>query len=79
LLIGSLNGTGLVVARTIIRIREMRTRLALGAALGRLATQVTVENLVLSMAGGVSGVGLSFLIVDSLKRIGLDHFPRSGE
>jgi MacB-like periplasmic core domain len=52
LLIGALNAAGLVAARTSVRRREMGTRLALGAGLRRLASQI---------AGGcgVSGDGAS--------------------
>jgi len=79
LLIGALNAAGLVVARTSVRTKEMGTRLALGAGLGRLANQIITENLVLSFLGGALGLVLAYALVRSLAVTGLDLLPRSGE
>src|SRR5262249_55156624 len=79
LLIGALNAAGLVAARTSVRRREMGTRLALGASLSRLATQITVENLVLAVAGGAVGFGGAIVLTTSLAKMGLDRFPRAAE
>ena len=79
LLVGALNAAGLVVARTSARTKEMGTRLALGAGLGRLANQIIAENIALSAAGGSLGLGLALALVRSLTAIGLNQFPRSGE
>jgi predicted permease len=57
----------------------MGTRLALGASLRRLASQIAVENLLLSILGGVVGLGFAYILVSSLTTVGLDQFPRSTE
>src|SRR5262249_40090489 len=79
LLIGALNAAGLVAARTGARRREMGTRLALGASLGRLTSQILIENQVLALAGGAIGWGLAHVLTASLAIAGLNLFPRAAE
>jgi predicted permease len=54
-LIASANLTSLTLSRTIGRVREFSTRVALGAGQWRLTRQILLENLILAGVAGVLG------------------------
>ena len=73
LLIVCANLAGLLLVRAIRRRREMALRLALGAGAGALLRQALLEGLVLSVSGGLLGLGLA----TSGLRIGISRLPET--
>ena len=79
LLIGCLNIANLVLVRASGRSREMATRHAIGADLGRLARQLLTETTLLSIAGGVIGLFVGWWALRLVPTLGLDEMPRGHE
>jgi putative ABC transport system permease protein len=73
LLIACVNLAGIMLVRAIRRQREIAVRLALGARTFALLRQAMLESLVLSVAGGVLGLGLAALAL----RVGRSLLPES--
>ncbi len=79
LLIGAVNITNLVIVRSSTRQRELATRRAIGAGIGRLARQLVTETMLLAAAGGVIGVLLGRWALALVPTLGLDEMPRGHE
>jgi predicted permease len=69
LLIACANLAGLMLARIHRRTPEMATRMALGATRARILRQLWIENLVLSAAGGVAGLGVAVALFPAMKNL----------
>jgi predicted permease len=74
-LLSSLNVASLLLARGAARIREVTTRMALGASRGRITSQLLVEGLLIALAGGWLGL----LIAPAVSQVLLLYLPADAE
>jgi len=75
LLIGCVNVANLVLVRSTSRIRELATRHAMGATFGRLSRQALTESTLLSLLGGLAGLGLGWWALKAAPFFGFDKLP----
>jgi predicted permease len=76
LLIGCANVASLLLARAIVRRREMAVRLALGASARSVIGQVLAESLLLSVLGGALGFAVAIVGSRVLTGVMPEDFPR---
>jgi putative ABC transport system permease protein len=74
-LLSSLNVASLLLARGAARIREITTRVALGASRGRITSQLLAEGLLIALAGGWLGL----LAAPAVSQVLLLYLPADAE
>ena len=79
LLIACVNLANLQLARSVNAERETAVRAALGASRGQLVRSRLTESMILAFIGGVAGIALAFLGVQSLLALAPDNVPRLDE
>jgi predicted permease len=79
LLIGCVNVANLALVRSRVRLKELATRLALGAGTARVARQLAVEHLVLACGAAAVGIAIGAFALQSMSALSLQELPRSQE
>jgi predicted permease len=79
LLIGCLNVANLSLVRARARLKELATRLALGAGRAQLARQLVVEGVLLTLAAAAAGLVLGGLALRLLGALDLQDLPYASE
>jgi len=79
LLIACANVAGLMMTRAVGRQRDMAIRTAIGAGRGQLVRQSLIEGLLLSLTGGLLGLGVAMVMLPAVLRLEPGHLPRLSE
>src|SRR4051812_18131289 len=79
LLIGCVNVANLVLVRSRVRMKELATRLALGAGRLRIARQLVTESAILSAVAAVAGLAIGFAALRLLGTLNIQDLPRGEE
>ena len=79
LLIGCVNVANLALVRSRARIKELATRLALGAGRLRVARQLVTESIILTLLSAAAGLLLGYAALRLLGTLNLQDLPRGEE
>jgi predicted permease len=79
LLIGCVNVANLVLVRSRARLKELATRLALGAGTSRIVRQLAVEHLLLTLGSAAVGIVIGAAALRGMEAINLQDLPRAQE
>ena len=78
LLIGAVNLVNLLLVRASSRVKELAVRQALGAGWRYLVSEVVVETTLLTLVGGLFGLGVGAGGIHLLRIFGADRLPLGG-
>ena len=76
LLIGAVNVANLMLVRSRARIKELATRLALGAGRIRIARQLVIETVILTLTSAAAGLAVAFATLRLIGALALNDLPR---
>jgi predicted permease len=79
LLIGCVNVANLVLVRSRVRVKELATRLALGAGRWRIARQLVIESVLLTMMSAGIGLLVGYGTLQLLGTLNIQELPRGEE
>ncbi len=79
LLIGCVNVANLVLVRSRARLKELATRLALGAGRWRVGRQLVTESLLLTLIAAAAGLLVGYGALQFLGTLNIEDIPRGGE
>jgi predicted permease len=79
LLIGCVNVANLVLVRSRARIKELATRLALGAGRWRVARQLMSESVLLTLASAAAGLAVGYGALRLIGTLNVQELPRGEE
>jgi predicted permease len=79
LLIGCVNVANLVLVRSRVRLKELATRLALGAGMSRVVRQLAIEHVLLTLGSAAIGIAIGFAALRGMDAINLQDLPRAHE
>jgi len=77
LLIGCVNVANLALVRSRARLKELATRLALGAGTWRITRQLALEHLLLAFLSAVAGIAIGYVALRAMGVVSLQGLPRS--
>jgi predicted permease len=79
LLIGCVNVANLSLVRSRARLKELATRLALGAGRARVARQLIVESVILTLVAAAAGLLIGYAALQLLGTLSIQELPRGQE
>ena len=79
LLIGCVNVANLVLVRSRARMKELATRLALGAGKWRIAKQLVTESVILTTLAAATGLAIGYGALRLLGTVNIQDLPRGEE